>query len=341
MINIWIEYPSGNLLGGFKMKYLVTGGSGFVGSHLCETLLGAGHQVLVLDNLSTGSYANIEHLEGKPGFELRVGSVNDYDLVEECVRECSAVFHLASAVGVRLIVDQPVLTIESIVNGTDNVLKASSRYRRKVLITSTSEVYGKSDKLPFREDGDSVIGATTTRRWAYACAKALDEFLGLAHWHETRLPVVIVRLFNTVGPRQTGQYGMVIPRFVRQALSNEPITVYGDGMQARCFGHVQDIITGIAGLMEHPNAAGQVFNIGNDEETTILELANRVIALTGSASKIKIIPFSEAYPAGFEDMHRRIPDLNKVKAAIGYAPKRNLDAILTDVINQFKGGQKV
>lgn len=323
------------------MKYLVTGGSGFVGSHLCERLLSEGHQVLVLDNLSTGSYRNIEHLEGKPGFELRVGTVTDYDLVEECVRECSAVYHLASAVGVRLIVDQPVLTIESIVNGTDNVLRASSRYRRKVLITSTSEVYGKSDKLPFREDGDSVIGATTTRRWAYACAKALDEFLGLAHWHETRLPVVIVRLFNTVGPRQTGQYGMVIPRFVRQALKGEPITVYGDGTQSRCFGHVADIINGITGLMSHSETSGQVFNIGNDEETSILELANRVIKLTGSKSEIKIIPFSEAYPAGFEDMQRRIPDLSKIHTKIGYKPTRNLDDILKDVINQFEGGQSV
>ncbi|MFM7315547.1 MAG: NAD-dependent epimerase/dehydratase family protein [bacterium] len=323
------------------MKYLVTGGSGFVGSHLCERLLAEGHQVLVLDNLSTGRYGNIAHLEGKPGFELRVGSVNDYDLVEEAVRECQAVYHLASAVGVRLIVDQPVLTIESIVNGTDNVLRASSRYRRKVLITSTSEVYGKSDKLPFREDGDSVIGATTTRRWAYACAKALDEFLGLAHWHETRLPVVIVRLFNTVGPRQTGQYGMVIPRFVRQALKGEPITVYGDGTQSRCFGHVQDIIGGIVGLMNHADSAGQVFNIGNDQETSILELARRVLELTGSKSEIKIIPFSEAYPAGFEDMQRRIPDLSKIRKTIGYEPKRDLDQILQDVISQFQDGQAI
>ena len=321
------------------MKYLVTGGSGFVGSHLCERLLADGNHVLVLDNLSTGRYGNISHLEGKPGFELRVGSVNDYALVEECVRECQAVYHLASAVGVRLIVDQPVLTIESIVNGTDNVLRASSRYRRRVLITSTSEVYGKSDKLPFREDGDSVIGATTTRRWAYACAKALDEFLGLAHWHETRLPVVIVRLFNTVGPRQTGQYGMVIPRFVHQALKGEPITVYGDGSQSRCFGHVQDIIGGIVGLMNHSESVGQVFNIGNDQETSILDLARRVMELTGSKSEIKIIPFSEAYPAGFEDMQRRIPDLSKIRKTIGYEPKRDLDQILNDVIAQFQGSQ--
>ena len=323
------------------MKYLVTGGSGFVGSHLCERLLAEGNEVLVLDNLSTGRYGNIAHLEGEKGFELRVGSVNDYHFVEEAVRECQAVYHLASAVGVRLIVDQPVLTIESIVNGTDNVLRASSRYRRKVLITSTSEVYGKSDKLPFREDGDSVIGATTTRRWAYACAKALDEFLGLAHWHETRLPVVIVRLFNTVGPRQTGQYGMVIPRFVSQALKGEPITVYGDGTQSRCFGHVQDIIGGIVGLMKHPDSAGQVFNIGNDQETSILELAQRVLDLTGSKSGIKIIPFSEAYPAGFEDMQRRLPDLSKIRRTIGYEPTRNLDQILKDVIVQFQDGQSI
>lgn len=323
------------------MKYLVTGGSGFVGSHLCERLLADGHHVLVLDNLSTGRYRNIEKLEEHPGFELRVGSVNDYDLVQECVRESQAVFHLASAVGVRLIVDQPVLTIESIVNGTDNVLRACSRYRRRTLITSTSEVYGKSDQLPFREDGDSVIGATTTRRWAYACAKALDEFLGLAHWHETRLPVVIVRLFNTVGPRQTGQYGMVIPRFVKQAITGEPITVYGDGSQARCFGHVRDVIEGIVGLMNHTDAAGKVFNIGNDEETTIMELAKRVIAMTGSKSEIEIIPFSKAYPAGFEDMHRRIPDLTKIRNLLGYVPKRNLDAILADVIAEFKAGQAI
>lgn len=323
------------------MKYLVTGGSGFVGSHLCERLLADGNQVLVLDNLSTGRYGNIANLEGKPGFELRVGSVNDYQLVEECVRECNAVFHLASAVGVRLIVDQPVLTIESIVNGTDNVLRACSRYRRRTLITSTSEVYGKSEQLPFREDGDSVIGATTTRRWAYACAKALDEFLGLAHWHETRLPVVIVRLFNTVGPRQTGQYGMVIPRFVRQALAGDPITVYGDGSQARCFGHVKDVIEGIVGLMNHTDSPGKVFNIGNDEETTIMELAKRIIAMTGSKSEIEIIPFSQAYPAGFEDMHRRIPDLTKIRTLLGYEPKRNLDAILKDVIDEFRAGQSI
>jgi UDP-glucose 4-epimerase len=323
------------------MKYLVTGGSGFVGSHLCERLLADGHQVLVLDNLSTGRYGNIAQLEGRPGFELRVGSVNDYQLVEECVRESEAVFHLASAVGVRLIVDQPVLTIESIVNGTDNVLRACSRYRRRTLITSTSEVYGKSEQLPFREDGDSLIGATTTRRWAYACAKALDEFLGLAHWHETRLPVVIVRLFNTVGPRQTGQYGMVIPRFVRQALTGQPISVYGDGTQARCFGHVKDVIEGIAGLMGHADAPGKVFNIGNDEETSIMDLAKRVIALTGSKSEIEIIPFSQAYPAGFEDMHRRIPDLTKIKTLLGYEPKRNLDMILKDVIEEFKAGQAI
>lgn len=324
-----------------KMKYLVTGGSGFVGSHLCERLLADGHQVLVLDNLSTGRYGNIAHLEGRSGFELRVGSVNDYDLVQECVRESQAVFHLASAVGVRLIVDQPVLTIESIVNGTDNVLRACSRYRRRTLITSTSEVYGKSVQLPFREDGDSVIGATTTRRWAYACAKALDEFLGLAHWHETRLPVVIVRLFNTVGPRQTGQYGMVIPRFVKQALSGEPITVYGDGSQARCFGHVRDVIEGIIGLMNHADSPGKVFNIGNDEETTIMELAQRVITMTGSKSEIEIIPFSKAYPAGFEDMHRRIPDLGKIRNLIGYEPQRNLETILADVIAEFKAGQAI
>lgn len=314
------------------MRYLITGGSGFIGSHLTERLLNEGHGVLVLDDLSTGRYDNVAGLEGRPGFELRVGSVTDARLVESCVTECAGVFHLASAVGVRLVVEQPVKTIETIVNGTDVVLRAAARYRRPVLITSTSEVYGKSEKIPFAEGDDCVMGPTHTRRWAYACAKALDEFLALAHWHEARLPVVIARLFNTVGPRQTGRYGMVIPSFVAQGLAGEPITVFGDGMQSRCFAHVADVVGALIALMAHPEARGQVYNVGNDEEVTILELARRVRALTGDKSPIRMVPYSEAYTAGFEDMVRRVPDLGKVRRLVNYRPTRDLGQILADIL---------
>jgi UDP-glucose 4-epimerase len=253
-------------------------------------------------------------------------------MVERCVTECQAVFHLASAVGVRLVVDEPVKTIETIVNGTDVVLRACARYRRPVLITSTSEVYGKSEKIPFAEGDDCVMGPTTTRRWAYACAKALDEFLGLAHWHTSRLPVIVARLFNTVGPRQTGRYGMVVPRFAAQGLAGEPITVYGDGQQSRCFAHVLDVVGALVALIGHPDAPGQVFNVGNDQEVTVLELAERVRAMTGNRSQIRLIPYDEAYTAGFEDMRRRVPDLGKIRCLIGYRPTRGLNEILSDVI---------
>ncbi len=314
------------------MTYLVTGGAGFIGSHLAERLLAEGHRVLVLDDLSTGRFENIAHLEGRPGFELRVASVTDPAIVERCVTESEAVFHLASAVGVRLVVDQPVKTIETIVGGTDTVLRSCARYRRPVLLTSTSEVYGKSEKLPFAEGDDCVIGPTTTRRWAYACAKALDEFLAMAHWSESRLPVVIARLFNTVGPRQTGRYGMVIPRLVAQGLAGEPLTVYGDGTQSRCFAHVSDVVGALVALMEEPKARGEVFNVGNAEEVTILGLAERVRVLTGSRSPIRLVPYGEAYVAGFEDMSRRVPDLTKARHLIGYRPTRGLDDILADVL---------
>ncbi len=313
------------------MTILVTGGAGFIGSHLSERLIAEGHRVLALDDLSTGRFENIAHLEGKPGFELRVASVTDPAVVERCVLECSSVYHLASAVGVKLVVDEPVRTIETIVNGTDIVLKACARYRRPVLLTSTSEVYGKSTKFPFSEGDDCLMGPTTTRRWAYACAKALDEFLALAHWHQSRLPVIVARLFNTVGPRQTGRYGMVIPRFVSQGLKGEPITIYGDGKQRRCFAHVDDITRALVALMAEPKALGGVFNIGNDEEVTIGELAERVQVLTGSKSALRLVPYGEAYTAGFEDMMRRVPDLTKIGAMIGYKPSRNLDQILEDV----------
>jgi UDP-glucose 4-epimerase len=316
------------------MRYLITGGSGFIGSHLAEWLLEAGHTVLALDDLSTGRYENVGHLEGHPGFELRVASVTEPEVVERCVTECQSVYHLASAVGVRLVVDEPVKTIETIVNGTDVVLRACARYRRPVLLTSTSEVYGKSEKIPFSEGDDCVMGPTNTRRWAYACAKALDEFLALAHWYQARLPVVVVRLFNTVGPRQTGRYGMVVPRFVAQGLAGDPITVYGDGRQTRCFAHVLDVVDALGRLLGHPSAAGQVFNVGNDEEISILALAERIRALTGNKSPIRMIPYGEAYTAGFEDMHRRVPDLTRVRRLIGYQPTRDLDQILADILDE-------
>ena len=321
------------------MTYLVTGGAGFIGSHLSERLLAEGHRVLVLDDLSTGRFENIAHLEGRPGFELRVASVTDSPIVERCVTESDAVFHLASAVGVKLVVDQPVKTIETIVGGTDNVLKFCARYRRPVLLTSTSEVYGKSEKIPFAEGDDCVIGPTTTRRWAYACAKALDEFLAMAHWNESRLPVVIARLFNTVGPRQTGRYGMVIPRFIEQGLAGEPITVFGDGTQSRCFAHVADVVGALVALMANPAARGDVFNVGNAEEVTILQLAERVRTLTGSKSPIRLVPYSQAYAAGFEDMVRRVPDLAKVRRMIDYRPTRGLDQILADVLAEATSGR--
>jgi len=319
------------------MRYLVTGGAGFIGSHLCETLVNAGEEVVVLDDLSTGSYDNIAGLDDAGSkFRFLLGSITDGPFVEDCIRECDAVFHLASAVGVRLIIDQPVKTIETIVNGTDVLLRACARYRRPVLLTSTSEIYGKSDKVPFSEDADCMMGSTTQRRWSYACAKALDEFLALAHWYEYRLPVVIVRLFNTVGPRQTGQYGMVVPRFVGQALSGDPITVYGDGAQTRCFVHVRDVVETLPKLLALPDARGQIYNLGTDKEVSILQLAERVKALAQSASEIEMVPYERAYMAGFEDMRRRVPDLTKITATLGYKPKRNLDAILRDVIAEFR-----
>jgi UDP-glucose 4-epimerase len=320
------------------MSILVTGGAGFIGSHLCRALLAQGEEVLVIDDLSTGTYDNLAELEDDKRLRLIVDNVNNSTLVDECVREASAVYHLASAVGVRLIIDQPVRTIESIVGGTESVLRACARYRRPFLLTSTSEVYGKGSKVPFSENDDTVMGATSTRRWSYACAKALDEFLALAHWVESKLPVTVVRLFNTVGPRQTGQYGMVVPGFVKQALNGEAITVYGDGQQSRCFAHVQDVVDALITLMQCPQARGQVINVGNNQEITIQALAERVKTLAGSKSAIVNIPYEQAYGEGFDDMRRRVPDLSKVQSLIGYQPKRNLDQIILDVIESKKNG---
>jgi UDP-glucose 4-epimerase len=318
------------------MRYLITGGCGFIGSHLAEHLVAAGHEVVVLDNLSTGSYENVAQLDGRADFQLLIGSVLDADLVAEAMRPCDAVFHLASAVGVRLIMERPVETIETIFKGTDVVLGIAARYRKRVLLTSTSEVYGKSANVPFQEDGDRLEGPTHKHRWAYACAKALDEFLALAHWKEARLPVIVTRLFNTVGPRQTGQYGMVIPNFVKAALSGEPISVHGDGQQSRCFAHVLDVVEAICALMSCQGALGQVINVGSQEEVSMLTLAQRVRELTGSESPIRMVPYEEVYGAGFEDMLRRTPSIQKIGNLIGWNPRRTLDVILTDVIHSMR-----
>ena len=317
------------------MRYLVTGGAGFIGSYLVEGLVGDGHQVTVLDDLSTGRYENVARLEEASAFRFIKDTVLREGLVEELVRDCDGVFHLASAVGVRLIMDRPVETIENIFEGTAVVMRAASRYRKRVLLTSTSEVYGKSEDVPFREDGDRLEGPTTKHRWAYATAKALDEFLVLAHWKETRLPVVVVRLFNTVGPRQSAQYGMVLPNFVAKAREGSDLIVHGDGQQSRCFCHVADVVVALTGLMECPRARGEVVNVGNDEETTILALARRVIERTGSNSRVRMVPYEQAFGDGFEDMRRRVPCLEKVAALIGWKPRRTTDDIIDDVINSW------
>jgi UDP-glucose 4-epimerase len=318
------------------MRALITGGAGFIGSHLAEALLDAGNQVLVIDNLSTGSMDNIAHLKGRAGFEYFIDTVENEGLLAELIDRSEVVFHFAAAVGVKLIVEQPVYTIETNVHGTEVVLKHANKKKRLVVIASTSEVYGKSEQVPFREDSDLVLGPTTKHRWAYACSKAIDEFLALAYWKERKLPVIIVRFFNTVGPRQTGQYGMVIPNFVRQALAGEPITVFGDGTQSRSFSHVADVVGALLKLVVEPKAIGQVINIGNTEEVTIRKLAERVRQLSGSNSSIKLVPYDEAYESGFEDMPRRVPDLSKAAKMIGYAPKLTLDDILTQVIDYFR-----
>jgi UDP-glucose 4-epimerase len=318
------------------MKYLITGGAGFVGSHLADKLHREGHDIVVIDDLSTGRYSNVAHLEGQERFQLIIDTVLNDSLMERLIRDTDRVFHMASAVGVKLIMEQPVKTIETIFGGTEVVLKYCSRYRKRVLIPSTSEVYGKGTTVPFSEEDDVLTGATSKHRWAYACAKALDEFLALAHWKETRLPVVVVRLFNTVGPRQTGQYGMVVPNFIKSALKNEPIMIHGDGTQSRCFGHVLDVVEGLAKLPENPACFGQVINIGNDEEVTIQQLAERTIKMTGSKSEIKYISYDEAYGEGFEDMQRRVPNLAKANNLIGFKPTRTLVNIIEDVSEQFR-----
>jgi len=318
------------------MKALITGGAGFVGSHLAEALLARGDEVFVLDNLSTGSIENIEALKREARFHYTIESVTNEPVCAELIDRVDVVFHLAAAVGVKLIVESPVNTIETNVHGTEMVLKLANKKKKKVLIASTSEVYGKSNDVPFHEEADLVLGPTSKGRWSYACSKAIDEFLALAYFKEKRLPVVIVRLFNTVGPRQTGRYGMVVPNFVRQALLGHPLTVFGDGTQSRCFTYVSDVVGALIGLADHEAAVGQVFNIGNStEEIGILELAKRVKERTRSKSEIVLVPYAKAYEEGFEDMPRRVPDTSKLKALIGYEPRVQLDEILDRVSAYF------
>ena len=323
------------------MRHLITGGAGFIGSHLCDELLSRGDEVHVLDDLSTGSVENIRHLKGRPGFDYTIESLNNTAIVAELVDDADVVYHLAAAVGVQLIVESPVRTIETNVHCTEIVLAQASKKKKPVFVASTSEVYGKSRDLPYREDGDLMLGPTVRGRWSYACSKALDEFLAIAHWKERKLPTVVGRLFNTVGPRQTGRYGMVIPNFVRQAVADEPLTVFGDGTQSRCFCHVSDVVRALADLMRRDDAYGEVFNIGSDEEISILDLAREVQRMTESKSEITIVPYEEAYEPGFEDMQRRIPDTSKIRSLLGWHPTKSLAEILSDVIDEHRRGARI
>ena len=316
------------------MRFLITGGAGFIGSHLAEELLGRGHRVHVLDDLSTGSIDNVRHLKADPRFGYTIETCASPSIVAELVDEADIVYHLAAAVGVDLVVESPVRTIETNVHCTEVVLAQASKKRKPVFVASTSEVYGKSTSFPFREDGDLVMGPSTTGRWSYACSKAIDEFLALAYWKERKLPTVVARLFNTVGPRQTGRYGMVVPKFVGAALAGRPLTVFGDGTQTRCFCHVGDVVQALVDLMALGEGAyGEVFNIGSQEEISIFALAERIRALTGSDSEIELVAYDKAYERGFEDMPRRYPEISKIEAALGWAPTRTLDEILADVIS--------
>lgn len=320
------------------MRVLITGGAGFIGSHLADAYLQRGDDVLVIDDLSTGTIENIRHLKDNPRFHYTIDSVHNQPVTAELVDQSDVIFHLAAAVGVKLIVESPVRTIETNVRGTEVILALANKKKKRVLIASTSEVYGLSADVPFREDGNLVMGATTKGRWSYACSKAIDEFLALAYWREKKLPTTIVRLFNTVGPRQTGRYGMVIPTFVKQALAGRPITVYGDGKQTRCFGYVGDVVGALIKLMDQSEAVGQVYNIGSNEEISIVKLAEKVRELTNSNSEIVFVPYDEAYEEGFEDMPRRVPDISKINKLVGFRPDMSLEGILESVIN-FENGR--
>lgn len=314
------------------MRFLITGGAGFIGSHLSERLLDLNHEVTIVDDLSTGSIDNVAHLKERAGFRYFFDTIFNRGLTAELVDHCDTVVHLAAAVGVRRIVDHPVETIEINVRGTELVLELAAKKLKRVIIASTSEVYGKSTKLPFSEDDDLVMGPSSNCRWGYACSKAIDEFLALAYFREKKLPVTILRFFNTTGPRQSGRYGMVLPNFVQQALAGEPVTVYGTGDQARCFGHVADVIEGVIASVTQPTTHGEVFNLGNPEEISINDLAKRVIKMTGSSSPIVHIPYREAYGPGFEDMERRVPDITKAGKVFGFKPTRKLEEIIESVI---------
>jgi UDP-glucose 4-epimerase len=318
------------------MKILITGGAGFIGSHLSQKLLAAGHEVAVIDNLSTGSLENIKHLVKDKKFSYTIDTILNKQVLEELIKKCDRIYHLAAAVGVKYIIDNPLLSLKTNISGTENVLEIANKYKKKVLVASTSEIYGKSDSIPFKEDDDRLLGATSISRWSYSCAKAVDEFLSLAYYREKKLPVVIVRCFNTVGPRQTGQYGMVIPKFVKSALLNHPITIFGDGQQSRCFGDVSDVTDGMIKLMEDPKCEGEIFNIGNDSPITIEELAKKIKKMTRSKSKIEYVKYEDAFEEGFEDMKQRQPDLTKINKYIGYKPKYNLDKILERIILHFE-----
>lgn len=315
------------------MIILVSGGAGFIGSHLCEVLLGRGDTVLVVDNLSTGTYTNIKHLIAHPNFKFFYGSIEDKRFIEPIVQQSDIIYHLAAAVGVRKIIESPVNTLEMNVIGTHNILNMAARYNKKILLTSTSEVYGKLNKFPFKEDDDCLLGSTSKSRWSYACSKMLDEFLALAYYKERGLPVIIVRLFNTVGPRQTGRYGMVIPSFIKQALAEKDITVFGDGHQSRCFIHVSEAVEAIIKLMDCPKAIGELINIGSNQEITINDLAIKIKEITGTKSNISFIPYDEAYEIGFEDMERRIPAIEKARELIGFNPVKSIDFIIEDIIS--------
>jgi UDP-glucose 4-epimerase len=318
------------------MHMLITGGAGFIGSHLAEALLAHGHQVTAVDDLSTGRYENIAALTYQPGFQFIYETITNETVMDRLVSTCHIIFHLAAAVGVELIVRDPVRTIETNIEGTQAVLRLARRYRKKVVLASTSEVYGKSASIPFVEDADRVMGATVKSRWSYAESKAIDEFLGLAYHKQYDVPVIICRFFNTVGPRQTGSYGMVVPRLVSQALAQEPLTVYGDGRQSRCFCNVRDTVRAVVALAEHPGAVGEIFNIGSQEEIAIADLAERVIARTHSNSPVVCVPYEQAYEKGFEDMQRRVPSIAKINAAIGWQPAIRLDETLDEVIAHLR-----
>jgi UDP-glucose 4-epimerase len=318
------------------MKVLITGGAGFIGSHLAEALLENGDEVSIIDDLSTGKFYNIAHLEKNKNFHYVIDTILNEEIMEKLIQGCDIIYHLAASVGVEYVINNPLQSLQTNIRGTEIVLELANKYKRKVLLTSTSEIYGKSDNVPFKEDSDRLLGPTTIFRWSYSTTKAVDEILALAYWRTKKLPVVVVRLFNVIGPRQTGQYGMVVPKFVKQALLGHPLTVYGSGKQCRCFAYVKDVVDGLVKLANSPKAQGKIFNLGNDQEISIEELASLVKELTNSSSEIEFIPYEKAYQENFEDMMRRIPDLTKIKNTIDYNPDTSLEKMITEIIEYFE-----